>query len=105
MEAQLDELKSIIMQLQQDVKISNEKLDILMKIKKNIVNEWSVENYANNSILIKFTYDISFKNMLKDFGGTWIVTKKGWKFRNTEKESICNALTEAFSDWKFTEIY
>ena len=43
--------------------------------------------------------------MLKDFGGTWIVTKKGWKFRNTEKESICNALTEAFSDWKFTEIY
>ena len=110
MESKIDELMNLLIQIQLDVKICNEKLTKMEEVKTGCVtvmhkvNEWSVENYSNNSIIIKFTYNDSFKTLVKDLGGRWVIGKKGWMFSKNDKETICKNIIDNYRDWKFTEI-
>jgi len=106
MEELIEKFNTQMTQIQIDLKSCNEKAELILKElafrKKD--TEWSVENYCNNCILIKFTFNERFKYFIKDLGGKWIATRKGWMFSVNQKKSICETLTENFSDWKFTEI-
>jgi hypothetical protein len=101
-----DELVKIVSQLRIDIDLCNVKIDnlTLQLNKKAPLKEWSVESYSNNSILIKFSFNEPFKSLVKDLGGKWISTKKGWMFSVNQKKSVCESLTDNFGDWAFTEI-
>ena len=102
----VENLVDIISKLQIEIDLCNVKIDnlTLQLNKKAPLKEWSVENYSNNSILIKFTFNEQFKTLVKDLGGKWVPTKKGWLFSINQRISVCEALSNNFSDWHFTEI-
>ena len=102
----IEDLVEIISKLQIEIDLCNVKIDnlTLQLNKKAPLKEWSVENYSNNSILIKFSFNEPFKSLVKDLGGKWIQSKKGWMFSINQKKSVCESLTDNFSDWVFTEI-
>jgi hypothetical protein len=81
-----------------------QKLDIIIALlnNKGITKnkKWSFEEYSDKSIIIKFTFDESFKNYIKEIGGTWIATKKGWMFPKSELEKITILIKNQFSDWE-----
>jgi hypothetical protein len=62
--------------------------------------EWSVENYKNSQ-LIKFSYNMEFKNYIKELGGKWMVSKKAWMFPKSNTEIITEIQTK-FPDWTLT---
>ena len=101
----IEDLVEIISKLRIDIDLCNAKIDNLtLHIKKAPLKEWSVESYSNNSILIKFSFNEPFKSLVKDLGGKWIQSKKGWMFSINQKKSVCESLTDNFGDWLFTEI-
>ena len=102
----IEDLVEIISKLQIEIDLCNVKIDnlTLQLNKKAPLKEWSVESYSNNSILIKFSFNEPFKSLVKDLGGKWISSKKGWMFSINQKKNICESLTDNFGDWVFTEI-
>ncbi len=63
---------------------------------------WSIENYKN-CLLVKFSYNIVFKDYIKELGGRWMVAKKAWMFPKSNKSFIEKVQTK-FPDWKLTQI-
>ena len=82
-----------------------EKMQVTSVIeKKQIVpNSWSVENYKN-SVLIKFPFNDSFKNFIKELGGQWMLGKKSWVFPKLSEESVIDSIKERYSEWTFTDL-
>ena len=65
--------------------------------------EWSIENYYSDSILIKSSFDETFKNALKSNGGKWVVGKKSWSFANISAPVVIKELKKRFPNWTFTD--
>jgi hypothetical protein len=63
---------------------------------------WSIENYKN-CLLVKFSYNVVFKDYIKELGGRWMVAKKAWMFPKSNKSFIEKVQTK-FPDWKLTQI-
>jgi hypothetical protein len=82
-----------------------EKMQIPVAIEKKqiIPNSWSIENYKN-SILIKFPFNDSFKNYIKELGGQWMLGKKSWVFPKLSEESVIDSIKERYSEWTFTDL-
>ena len=63
-------------------------------------NEWTATNY-NNQIIIKFPYNEEFKQFIKQLGGSWNVSKKGWAFPQSSKDHVINETRSKFPNWDF----
>ena len=91
--------------MEQQLADINKKLDTILELlSKTKVNEWTVEDYTNGTILIKFPYNEQLKNLLKSLGGRWVATKKAWMFSKEERDHICKDIHEKFPDWKCIEL-
>ena len=78
-------------------------MPVTIEKKQVIPNSWSIENYKN-SVLIKFPFNDSFKNYIKELGGQWILGKKSWAFPKLSEESVINSIKERYADWAFTDL-
>ena len=98
-------LQSVELKLQ----LLNQKVDKLMEMmkllekKKKIKQEetdtnWSIVDYKN-SILISFSFNIEFKNYIKENGGVWMVSKKAWMFPKSNEIEIVAQIEEKFPKW------
>ncbi len=65
--------------------------------------EWSVETYYSDSVIIKSSFDETFKNFLKSNGGKWVVGKKSWSFANISIGVVIKEIKRRFPDWTFTD--
>jgi len=63
---------------------------------------WSIENYKN-CVLVKFSYNVIFKDYIKELGGRWMVAKKAWMFPKSDKTFI-NEVQKKFPEWKLNTI-
>jgi len=63
---------------------------------------WSVEEYKN-SYLVKFSYNVIFKDYIKEIGGKWMIAKKAWMFAKSNSLFI-DQIKEKFPDWEFKQI-
>ena len=90
----------------------NQKMDTIIELfkkenKKNIkkndpANIWSVEYYKEN-LLIKFTYNTEFKDFIKELGGDWLFSKKGWLFSKSSESELINAIIKKWDIWTFND--
>jgi hypothetical protein len=71
------------------------------KKEEETTTNWSIENYKN-SLLVKFSYNIAFKDYIKDLGGKWMVSKKAWMF--PKSFDLVKEIKTKFPDWKLTQI-
>ena len=72
------------------------------KREEETCKNWSIENYKN-SLLVKFSYNVVFKDYIKEIGGRWMVAKKAWMFPKSDT-SFINEVKGKFPDWKLTMI-
>jgi len=82
-----------------------DKLFLLLEKKKpkhqeETETKWSVTGYKDNFILISFSYNIEFKNYIKELGGMWMVSKKSWMFPKSNETNIIEQINEKFPTWK-----
>lgn len=63
---------------------------------------WSIQEYKN-SILVRFSFNLAFKNFVKELGGKWMVAKKAWMFPKSNTTFV-QAIKDKFPDWDFKEI-
>ena len=70
------------------------------KKEEETTKNWSIEHYKN-SLLIKFSYNTSFKNYIKEIGGRWMVSKKAWMFPKSNTTFIKD-IKDKFPDWNLT---
>ena len=61
---------------------------------------WSIEHYKN-SLLVKFSYNIVFKDYIKELGGKWMVSKKSWMFPKSNT-TFTKDIKDKFPDWVLT---
>jgi len=79
-------------------------LDLLEKKHKTVTEkEWSVENYSDKAVIIKFSFCEIFKKSVKDLSGKWMVAKRGWMFPISEAEKVIKILSEEYTDWAFVD--
>ena len=71
------------------------------KKEEETTTNWSIENYKN-SLLVKFSYNIAFKDYIKEIGGKWMVSKKAWMF--PKSFDLVKEIKTKFPDWKLTQI-
>ena len=79
----------------------NGKLDlILLKLNKNVVKEnvYSISEYKE-AILVNFTFNEKFKNIIKEAGGKWVPTKSSWMFPKTRLDEIKELITENLPEY------
>ena len=87
----------------------HEKLDRILKIlekkpqSSQLETEWSIENYSEKAVIIKFSFNETFKQSVKDLSGKWMVSKKGWMFPGSDSEKIIKLLSEQYPTWTFTD--
>ena len=97
------ELKLELLNKKMDTVIELFKKENKKKIKKNdLANIWSVE-YYKESLLIKFTYNIEFKDFIKELGGDWLFSKKGWLFSKSSESELINAILKKWDIWTFND--
>ena len=48
---------------------------------------WSTQEYKNG-ILVRFSFNLAFKNFVKELGGKWMVAKKAWIFPKSNTNFI-----------------
>jgi hypothetical protein len=65
--------------------------------------EWSVEAYYSDSIIIKSSFDETFKNALKELNGKWVVGKRAWKYSKITESFVLKELKKRFPGWAFTD--
>jgi len=80
-----------------------EKMNMQLEKKKKAKQEetetnWSVCDYKN-SILISFSFNLEFKNYIKELGGVWMVSKKSWMFPKSNETEIVESITGKFPKW------
>jgi hypothetical protein len=79
-------------------------LDLLEKKAKVLTEtEWSIENYSDKAVIIKFSFNETFKQSVKDLSGKWTVSKKGWMFPLSESEKVLKLLSEQYPTWTFID--
>jgi len=61
---------------------------------------WSIETYKN-SLLVKFSYNVIFKDYIKELGGKWMVSKKAWMFPKSDT-SFIKEIKDKFPEWELT---
>lgn len=99
-------LQSVELKLQ----LLNQKVDKIIEImssllekKKKIKQEetdtnWSIVDYKN-SVLVSFSFNMEFKNYIKEIGGVWMVSKKAWMFPKSNETEIVAQIQEKFPTW------
>uniref|UniRef100_A0A6C0AZR3 Uncharacterized protein n=1 Tax=viral metagenome TaxID=1070528 RepID=A0A6C0AZR3_9ZZZZ len=99
-------LESIELKLQ----LLNQKVDKLLELmtlqtekkkkmkQEEIETNWSIVDYKN-SVLISFSFNMEFKNYIKELGGVWMVSKKSWMFPKSNETEIVSQITEKFPKW------
>ena len=101
------------MSIELKLELLNKKMDTILELfnketKKNVkkndpANIWSVE-YYKESLLIKFTYHSEFKDFIKEQGGDWLFSKKGWLFSKSSESQLIESITKKWGDWTFTDL-
>ena len=71
------------------------------KVEEKTTN-WSIQEYKN-SILVRFSFNLEFKNFVKELGGKWMVAKKAWMFPKTNTTFV-QEIKDKFPKWDFEEI-
>ncbi len=71
------------------------------KVEEKTTN-WSIQEYKN-SILVRFSFNLAFKNFVKELGGKWMVAKKAWMFPKSNTTFV-QEIKDKFPDWDFKEI-
>ena len=69
------------------------------KKENDVATNYSFEEYKE-SVLVKFSYNVEFKNYIKELGGVWLISKKGWMFPKSSNQIIQNSISTKFPDWK-----
>jgi hypothetical protein len=72
------------------------------KKEEETTTEWSIEEYKNCQ-LVKFSYNLEFKNYIKELGGKWMVSKKAWMFPKSNTDFITE-VQRKFPDWTLTTV-
>ena len=67
--------------------------------KENESTEWSIEDINEHQIIVKFPFNLEFKDHIKKLGGMWVVSKRGWMFSTTQKEFVVESLQTTFPTW------
>ena len=65
-------------------------------------NTWSIQDYKNG-ILVRFSFNLTFKDFVKELGGKWMVAKKAWIFPKSNKTFV-QEIKDKFPEWDFKEI-
>jgi hypothetical protein len=63
---------------------------------------WSTQEYKNG-ILVRFSFNLAFKNFVKELGGKWMVAKKAWIFPKSNTNFI-QEIKDKFPEWDYKEI-
>lgn len=63
---------------------------------------WSIQEYKNG-ILVRFSFNLAFKNFVKELGGKWMVAKKAWIFPKSNTTFV-QEIKDKFPEWDFEEI-
>ena len=69
---------------------------------EEVGSDWSME-FHKNSIVIKFSYNDAFKEYIKELGGKWNVSLRGWVFSKDMNDEIYESISAKFEDWVFTD--
>ena len=69
---------------------------------EEIGSDWSME-YHKNAILVKFSFNKAFKEYVKELGGKWNVSLKGWIFPKEQNDEVYESISAKFEDWEFTD--
>ena len=101
MEQQIETLDKKIDQLNQKFDLLTQRFDLLKLKFKDNETEWSIEEYKE-AVLIKFSFNVKFKDAIKELGGKWMVSKKAWMFPKSRSEEVKCSLLKNFESWKFT---
>jgi hypothetical protein len=100
-------LQSVELKLQllnQKVDKIIEMMSSLLEKKKKVKQEeetdtnWSIVDYKN-SVLVSFSFNMEFKNYIKELGGVWMVSKKAWMFPKSNETEIVAQIQEKFPTW------
>ena len=65
-------------------------------------NTWSIQDYKNG-VLVRFSFNLTFKNFVKELGGKWMVAKKAWIFPKSNTTFV-QEIKDKFPEWEFKEI-
>ena len=60
--------------------------------------EWFVKQ-VGSQIVIKFAYNEEFKMFIKQLGGSWNISKKGWVFPESSKDHVVTQIQTKFPEW------
>jgi hypothetical protein len=61
--------------------------------------DYSIEDINEHQFIVKFSFDLLFKEHIKKLGGFWLVAKRGWMFSITQKEFVSESLQNTFPTW------
>jgi hypothetical protein len=53
-----------------------------------------------NCMIVQFAFNEELKNFLKDLGGKWMLSKRGWMFSKDRFNEIDEAITTNFENYK-----
>ena len=65
-------------------------------------NTWSIQDYKNG-VLVRFSFNLTFKDFVKELGGKWMVAKKAWIFPKSNTTFV-KEIKDKFPEWDFKEI-
>ena len=65
-------------------------------------NTWSIQDYKNG-VLVRFSFNLNFKDFVKELGGKWMVAKKAWIFPKSNTTFV-QEIKDKFPEWDFKEI-
>jgi hypothetical protein len=98
------------------LELLNQKMDRLLEMFEKIVNEkvskpvkkertdpettdYSIEDINEHQFLVKFSFNLEFKDHIKKLGGFWLVAKRGWMFSLSQKDFVADSLKSTFPTW------
>jgi len=65
-------------------------------------NSWSTQDYKNG-VLVRFSFNLTFKDFVKELGGKWMVAKKAWIFPKSNTTFV-QEIKDKFPEWNYKEI-
>ena len=63
---------------------------------------WSMSDYNNKGIdyvLVSFSFNVAFKNYIKELGGIWMISKKAWMFPKSNEADLIEKISTQFPSW------
>jgi hypothetical protein len=70
------------------------------KKEEEITTTWSTQEYKNG-ILVRFSFNMKFKDYVKELGAKWLVAKRAWIFPSSNT-SFIDSIKEKFPEWEHT---